>query len=45
MARKRYRIRTIWDNMRQRCSDKNNRHFNATNHKGNIVEYEEMCKT
>lgn len=27
MARKRYRIRTIWDNMRQRCSDKNNRHY------------------
>lgn len=27
MARKRYRIRTVWDNMRQRCSDKNNRHY------------------
>lgn len=27
MARRRYRLKTIWDNMRQRCSDKRNKYY------------------
>ena len=29
MKRKRYRLKTIWDNMRQRCSDPNNKYYGA----------------